>query len=84
MGTINPATVEIDPDELNEATALISQDPKNLTLVKLRNGTLIEVYVRLQAGEFESPVIRDLPFEYCWDLSGHSVTDSDYDIMEIR
>lgn len=83
MAHINPATVYIDRDRLNSATALISQDPQNPTLVRMRNRHLAEVYVEMPNDDHECINIRDLPLNFLWEASGHSVTNSDFDIIEV-
>lgn len=82
MGHINPATVRLDRTLFNSTTALISDDPSRLSLVRLRNGSLVEVF-RKGEDDDGSPCIRDTPFNYLWEPSGHSVTNSEYDIVEL-
>jgi len=86
----NPATHCVK-NEMNEFTLAIYTrwiDLSIKSLVRLRDGTIVEPIVFLGEDDWEDDYkeprgFRTEGWNYCWNLDGTSVTRPDYDMMEI-
>jgi hypothetical protein len=80
----NPAT-HTYRDQLNEFTKVIAANKRfgSSTLVRLRNGTLVEAIYKPAKHETEEDAFYTEDYNYCWNLDGTSVTRRDYDMMEL-
>ena len=88
----NPATKP--STELNVFTDLVDtygkqnwEDRRDLH-VRLRNGTLVRPFIFLGEddweGDFNNPRgFKTEDWHYCWNLDGTSVTNHNFDMMEI-
>lgn len=80
----NPAT-HIYRDRLNEFTNVIAASQRfgAKTLVRLRNGTIVEPIYKPAEDETCEDAFFTEDYNYCWNLDGTSVTRRDYDMMEL-
>ena len=86
----NPATHR-SQDELNVFTQHLYDmwvDFSVKTLVRLRDGTLVQPVIFLGEDHWEDDFGKPRGFmtedrKYCWNLDGTSVTNRNFDMMEI-
>ena len=78
---LNPAT-HIQRDEFNEFTRVVWQ-LKGSKMVRLRNGTFVQPIFKPAEDETCNDAFFTEDYKYCWNLDGTSVTNSEYDMMEI-
>lgn len=80
----NPATHRPSREEFNEFTKHIrsrSECEQKTTLVKLRNGSIVEVYWFDLDGPEYAMFASDTGMPYRWNWDGTSITSQDFDMM---
>lgn len=81
---INQAMFPPPPNELNPFTIQVKSkiEKDGCCLVKLRNGTFVEVYYKQHDENDAGGSFHTKGWSACWNFNGSSVTRPDFDMIE--